>query len=193
MTLYFVCKLKLISRKPGKENLKKNKINIVAYSYDDIDAWEKLKEHAKLYMTRKNAKMCDQTAGLGRDSVKEMYVIREAKRSEDKVNTIEVYKQWKEKIKGYVVNSYKDREIKVAEFSIARYADAIGCGLCGKEHTTDTKPNVKAIATVIKSLDPRMLKELKECDLFKNRIKQVEKYGKRTNPLDDNNDDDESY
>lgn len=186
MSLYFVCKLKLVSRKPGKEKLKKNKINIVAYSYDAIDAWEKLKEHAKNYMTRKNAEMCDQTSSSSsnNDKVSEMYVIRESKRSDDKVNTIEVYKLWKEKIRGYVVNSYKDRELKVAEFSIARFADVIGCGLCGKDHTNEVKPNVKAIASVIQSLDPRMLKELKECNLFKNRVKQVEKYGKK-NPLED--------
>lgn len=190
MVLYFVCKLKLVSKKPGKENVDKNKITVLSYSYDDSDAWTKVKHAATEYMKKKNTKMCDQT-NSSQDEVKcvnEVYVIRESKLTDDKVNTIEVYKLWKEKIRGYVTTTYKDREMKVAEFSVAKFSDVIGCGMCGKEHTVENKPDVRAIASVIKSLDPRMLKELKECDLFKERIRQVDKYSKRED-IDSSTDD----
>lgn len=194
MVLYFVCKLKLVSRKPGKEKLDKNKISILCYSNDDTEGWQKVKEQAVEYMKRKNLKLCDQTSGGSnsneKQSVNEVYVIRESKVSDDKVNTIEVYKQWKEKIKGYVVTSYKDRELKVAEFSLSKFDNPVLSSCLEVQATIPGAPvpppkfDIKAIANVIQSLDPKMLKELKECDLFKERIRQVDKYS-RHDDMDD--------
>ena len=190
MVLYFVSKLKLLSTKTVKHQnvVAKNRVHLLCYSEDDSTAWSMVKEQAKKYMTKKNEKICDQTVGdedpnSTSSNVKEMYVIRDAKKQDDKVNTIEVYKQWREKIKGYTpfTYSYKDREVKIAEFSIAKFTADIQCGRCTGVVETEKKPDIDTIKTVlktIKSIDPKLLKELKANEFFRDRIKQVEKYSR---------------
>lgn len=181
MVLYFVSKLKLISNKSTKRHLEKNKVTLLSYAFNDSEGWELVKKEAKSYMTQKNEEMCDQTRNKGGESVKTMYVIRESKPSDDKINTIEVYKQWRDKIKGYLGSSYQDREIKVAEFSLTKFNGTIDCLYCETGGYVESKPknDLKTIASVISNMNPQLLKELKDNNMFLDRIKQVNKYSSR--------------
>jgi len=181
MVLYFVSKLKLISNKPAKKHIEKNKVTLLSYSTNDSEGWELVKREAKNYMTKKNGEMCDQTKTREGENVKIMYVIRESRHSDDKINTIEVYKQWQDKIKGYLGSTYKDRELKVAEFSLTKFTKDIECLYCqtGVYVKPTPKNELKTIATAISNMNPLMLKELKDNNMFLERIKQVEKYSTR--------------
>lgn len=176
--LYFVSKLKLISNKPSKKEIQKNKVSLLCYAMNDTDGWELVKREAKLYMTSKNEELCDQTKNREEENVKQMYVIREAKHSDDKINTIEVYKQWQEKIKGYLGSSYKDHEVKVAEFSLTKFNGNIECRYCNIDVYIEKKTDSKPISTKIGSVNPQLLKELKDSEMFRTRINQVAKYSR---------------
>ena len=174
MVLYFICKLKLVSNKAIKKNIEKNRITLLCHSSNDEEAWLLVKSEAKKYMTKKNEKLCDQTDGDS-ENVREMYVIRESKPSEDKVNTIEVYKQWREK--GAVWGSTR-MEQKIAEFSMSKFKDEIECTFCSTNVCIKKEPDMKAIAKVIGTMTPQLLNELKNSDMFRERIRQVAKYAK---------------
>lgn len=172
MVLYFVCKLKLVSNKTSKQKIQKNKITLLCYADNDSTAWEMVKEQSRKYMTKKNEKLCDQTLSEG-ECVREMYVIRESKKNEDKINTIEVYKQWREK--GSVWGS-TSCELKVAEFSMSAFKNTIECTFCKKNTVVKSEPDLKSIVTVIENLTPKLLNELKNSEMFRERIRQVNKY-----------------
>lgn len=182
MVLYFVFKLKLVSNKPARKNIQKNKVTLLCYSANDEEAWNLVKREAKNYMTKKNEKLCDQTDG-DNESVREMYVIRESKQNEDKVNTIEVYKQWREC--GAVWGSTK-KEMKVAEFSMSKFEDEVECSFCAINVSVKRQPDIKAIATVIGTMTPKLLSELKNSEMFRERIRQINKYSRPLNNVSEN-------
>ena len=169
MVLYFVCKLKLISNKPSKKKINKNKVSLLCFSNNDEDAWEMVKVEAHAYKTKKNDKLCDQTSDTESTIVKELYKIRTPNKKEDKIHTIEVIKQWREK--GWISTEYK--ELKIAEFSMIKFEGNIGYGI-----NTDIVPDLNAIANVIGGSHPQLLKDLRNSDLFRERIRQVDKYSR---------------
>lgn len=176
MVLYFICKLKLVSNKPTKKDIKKNKVSLLCYSSNDEEAWKMVKAQAHAYKTKKNDKLCDQTDQSEGSIVKEIYKIKNPKESEDKVHTIEVIKQWREK--GWISTEYK--ELKIAEFSMVRFEGQIECESCETAVDMKAKPDLNAIAHVVSSKNPhpQLLKDLRNSDLFRERIKQVEKYSR---------------
>ena len=180
MVLYFVCKLKLVSNKPTKKKVKKNKVSLLCYSSDDEEAWKMVKSQAHAYKTKKNDKLCDQTEQSEGTIVKEIYKIKAPKENEDKIHTIEVIKQWRER--GWLSTEYK--ELKIAEFSMIRFNSDIECGLCGIESDLSSRLDLNAISKVIGTSDPQLLKDLRSSDLFRERIRQVEKYS-RYSGMDD--------
>lgn len=199
MVLYFVSKLKLISNKPNKKHIEKNKVSLLSYAFNDSEGWELVKREAKMYMTKKNEEMCDQTKNKGGENVKTMYVIRESNPHDDKIYTIEVYKQWQDKIKGYISSSYKDREIKVAEFSLTKYQGDVDCRYCETNNYIKEAPrkDLRVLANAINSgmNNPKLLQELRGHNKFLDRIKQVDKYSSRAQSLrcDDYDHCEESY
>lgn len=180
MVLYFVCKLKLVSNKPTKKNLKKNKVSLLGFSGDDEEAWKMVKGQAHTYKTKKNDKLCDQTDKSEGSIVKEIYKIKNPKETEDKVHTIEVIKQWREK--GWLSTEYK--ELKIAEFSMIRFEGSMECVYCQSGVDVQAKPDLQAIAHVVGTgtgnPHPQLMKDLRNSDLFRERIKQVEKYSRYT-------------
>ena len=189
MVLYFVCKLKLVSNKPSKtKRSEKNKISLLCFSSNDEEAWTMVQDQAKSYLTKKNAKLCDQTNKSENTIVREIYKLKEPKESEDKHHTIEVVKQWREK--GWISTEYK--ELKIAEFSMTRFKGELPqkCDYCELSigNTPDQqKPDLKAIASVLGTTccNPQLLKDLRNSDLFRERIRQVEKYSRYTGIDDD--------
>ena len=186
MVLYFVCKLKLVSNKPTKVKINKNKVSLLCYSSDDEEAWKMVKTEAHAYKTKKNDKLCDQTDQAEGTIVREIYKIKIPKETEDKVHTIEVIKQWREK--GWLSTEYK--ELKIAEFSMIRFNNDIACNLCGLESKISSKPDLNAINRVVDvgGVDPKLLKDLRNSDLFRERIRQVEKYSRYTGVDDESSD-----
>jgi hypothetical protein len=178
MVLYFVCKLKLVSNKPTKKNIEKNKVSMLCYSSNDEDAWKLVKAQAHVYKTKKNDKLCDQTEQSVGSIVKEIYKIKTPKESEDKVHTIEVIKQWREK--GWLSTEYK--ELKIAEFSMIKFEGDMECEMCKSIIEKKKKPDLQTIAHVVNSKNPHpeLMKDLRDSDLFRRRITQVEKYSRYT-------------
>lgn len=178
MVLYFVCKLKLVSNKPSKKKkrFEKNKVSLLCYSSSDEEAWAMVQQQAKAYLTKKNAKLCDQTNKSENMIVREIYKLKEPMENEDKHHTIEVVKQWRER--GWISTDYK--ELKIAEFSMTRYKEDLvqNCDICGIQTNTEKKPDLKAIVSVIGNMNPQLLKDLRSSDLFRERIRQVEKYSR---------------
>lgn len=178
MVLYFVSKLKLVSNKPTKKGVEKNKVTLLCCSSDYEEAWKMVKEQAHAYKTKKNDKLCDQTEHATESIVKEIYKIKNPKESEDKVHTIEVIKQWRRQ-KGWLDFQDSYKEMKIAEFSMVKFDNV------EKEIKKEIKPDLGAIARVVGTGHPELMKDLRNSDLFNKRIKQVDRYSRYPNPVDD--------
>lgn len=174
MVLYFVCKLKLVSSKPTKKKLDKNKVSLVCFSDNDEEAWKMVKAEAHAYKTKKNDKLCDQTDKTEGSIVKEIYKIRVPKDSEDKIHTIEVIKQWRES--GWVRTDYKEQ--KIAEFSMVRFSGEVSANDSPSE--SSNMINIETISNTLSTSNPKLLKDLRDSDLFRERVRQVEKYSRHT-------------
>ena len=140
-----------------------------------------VKAQAHAYKTKKNDKLCDQTDQTEGSIVKEIYKIKTPKESEDKVHTIEVIKQWREK--GWLSTDYK--ELKIAEFSMIRFEGDVECDYCHTGVDSEIKPDLQAIAHVVGTGNPQLMRDLRSSDLFRERIRQVEKYSRYTGVEDE--------
>lgn len=170
--MYFIYKLKLVSNKSVKDNEIKNKVSLLCCTNNDEEAWGMVKDESRLYMTKKNERICDQTLTGNTDIVDEMYVIRESK----KIHTIEVYKQWREK--GTVWGSTR-REKKIAEFSMSLYDYNIDCPTCNNNGGYPVTPDYNINTHIMNTYDGNnFIKELKESEVLKNRRQRLDNYSK---------------